>query len=229
VSELTTQLMNARQEVERDKAVMVLADELVTAVQAGDAEGLISCVTRAMGMPRHATVRDPQTRPKVVIYKYLCPYCDPAGPMNPGGVAGRVGDRVCVDCSGAGVLTADQVPDPSVFGPGELREIPRPPAVMRRPCTDCAYRPGSPESDTHPDMLGVPVRPDAEVPFFCHHGMVRVGENSYEASAYVGTLPLGAMVCAGWWALATGEPLPDGAYRDPGGSLRPDAAPEVPA
>lgn len=204
-----------------------LARRMLDAFEAGDAAEVISCATQALGMPLHQTVRNPAGRPPVVIYRYLCPWCDPAGPFNPGGQAGNAPDGArCLDCHGRGVLTAEDVRDPSVFEAGELREVPRPPAVMRSPCVDCAYRPGSPESDTHPDMLGVPVRPDAAVPFFCHHGMVRVGDG-YESPAYVGTLPLGAMVCAGWWALARGEVLPVEAFRDPGGANRAESAPEV--
>jgi hypothetical protein len=205
-----------------------LAMELLDAVDAGDAAATISCLTQAMGLPKHQTVHDAVPVPKVVIYRWLCPWCDPQGPFNAGGSVGRMPDGgKCLDCLGRGVLTTDQIKDPSVFEPGELREVPRPPAVMRTPCTDCAYRPGSPEDDTHPDMSGVAVRPDADRPFFCHHGMVRVGDG-YESPAYVGTLPLGAMVCAGWWSMATGGGLPVKAFRDPGGADRPESAPPVP-
>lgn len=215
-------------QVARSRVRENLALRMLAAFDAGDAAGIVSCATQALGMPLHHTVRDPAVRPEVVIYRWVCPWCDPTGPFNPGGEAGRSPDGGrCDDCMGRGVLTADDLRDPSAFEPGELREVPRPPAVMRNPCVDCAYRPGSPESDTHPDMLGVPVRPDERVPFFCHHGMVRVGDG-YESPAYVGTLPLGAMVCAGWWALARGEPLPERAFHDPGGANRPESAPEVP-
>ena len=212
----------------RTGAMQDLGADLVAAVNDGQAEDLAAVLTRAMGLPRHQTLRGVgESRPAVVIYRYVCPYCDPAGRMNPGGSPGRMPDGgKCLDCVGVGLLTAGQLPHPEVFEPGELREVPRPPGVMRRPCVDCAYRPGSPEADTHADMLGVPVRPDADVPFFCHHGMVRQGDG-YESPAYVGSLPLGAMVCAGWWSLATGEPLPDEAFRDPGGACRREDAPEV--
>jgi hypothetical protein len=209
----------------RTRAAEVLAAEMLAAVQAGDAETMLSCMTQALGLSRHQTVRQQDQRPPVVIYKWFCPWCDPQGPMNPGGVVGRVGGpdgEKCRDCLGRGVLTEDEIRDPSAFGAGELREVPRPPAVMRSPCVDCAYKPGSPESPE-----GVSYRPDAAVPFFCHHGMVRVGDG-YEAPAYVGTMPLGAMVCAGWWALATGGALPTAPFRDPGGADRPESAPEVP-
>lgn len=212
----------------RTSARESLGLRMLAAFEAGDAAEMLSCVTQALSLPLHQTVRDPAARPRVVIYRFICPWCDPEGPFNPGGRSGRTQDGgKCLDCVGLGVLTAEDLRDPSVFGPGELREVPRPPAVMKSPCVDCAYRPGSPESDTRPDMVGVPVRPGGDVPFFCHHGMVRVGDG-YESPAYVGTLPLGAMVCAGWWALARGEVLPVEAFRDPGGANRPESAPEVP-
>ncbi len=213
-------------EIEQGTGARELADDLLAAVEAGDGDAMLSCMTRALGLPRH-TALPGRTKPEVRIHKYRCPWCDPDGPFNTGGTAGRVGGVKCIDCTGTGVLSAEQVPNPGVFEPGELVELGRPPAVMRQPCVDCAYRPGSPEDDTHPDMLSVAARPGVDTPFFCHHGMVRVGDG-YEAVAYYGTLPLGAMVCAGWWALATGNPLPDKEFRDPGGADRPADAPEVP-
>lgn len=211
----------------RTGALGDLGNDLIEAVNSGSADELASVLGRAMGLPRHMVPRAAGApRPHVVVYRYVCPYCDPQGRMNPGGSPGRLaGGAKCLDCVGVGLLTAAQLPHPEVFEPGELRELPRPPGVMRRPCVDCAYRPGSPEADTHEDMLGVPIRPGPDVPFFCHHGMVRQGDG-YESPAYVGTLPLGALVCAGWWALANGESLPEEAFRDPGGSCRREDAPE---
>lgn len=210
---------------ERTGAAESLGRELVAAVESGDAGKLSSVLTQAMGYSRHQSVGS--ARPQVVIYKYRCPYCDPEGQFNRGGSWGRMADGgKCLDCLGRGVLTADEIRDPSVFAPGELKEVGRPPAVMKSPCVDCAYRPESPESDTHADMLGVPIRPDAGAPFFCHHGLIRQG-GGYEPQAYYGLVPLGAMVCAGWWALATGEALPEVPFRDPGGACRRESAPEV--
>jgi hypothetical protein len=100
------------------------------------------------------------------------------------------------------------------------RPLPRPPAVMRRPCVDCAYRPGSPEEET---------RPAGEHPFYCHHGMLRAeedGQVGYLSAASFGGQTLGGFVCAGWWALVTGEPLPAEPFRDPGGADRPEAVPQ---
>lgn len=181
-----------------------LADELVDAVRAGDAEGLQAAVMCGLGMPRHAHIKG--TAPKAMIYRYFCPACDKTGRCPEDG--GR-----CYACAGSGMLRDDD-------GWEGLEEVPRPPAVMKSPCVDCAYRPGSPED-------GNDVRPDAATPFFCHHGLHRVGDG-YEATAYVGSLPLGAMVCAGWWDMAHGRELPAKPFRDPGGANRPESAPDLP-
>jgi hypothetical protein len=142
--------------------------------------------------------------PLAVVYRWVCPYCDGRGRWE--------GGERCLDCHGHGLTN-----DVAGYDPAELTPAPRPPAVMRNPCLDCAYRPGSPEEDGP--------RPGAETAFFCHHGMHRIGDG-YVETATIGGLPLGAMVCAGWWALANGQPLPDAAFRDPGGSDRRQDAPE---
>ncbi|MDT0435661.1 MULTISPECIES: hypothetical protein [Streptomyces] len=79
---------------------------------------------------------------------------------------------------------------------------------MRTPCADCAYRPGSPEREA----LGAQL-PENE-PFFCHQGLPISATGAYTPVATFRGLPLGAMVCAGWWAAQTGEPLPGKPYRD---------------
>lgn len=155
--------------------------------------------------------------PRVTITRFLCPWCSGRGRW-------FTGER-CHPCGTSGV-TDDPTPgidfsrdyggqEPPAVEP---MPFPRPPAVMRRPCVDCAYRNGAPEEG---------IRPGPEAPFFCHHGLVRV-DGGYLAPAQVGSMPLGAMVCAGWWAQCTGEPLPAESFRDPGGADRPDAAPEQP-
>lgn len=142
----------------------------------------------------------------VTIYRYVCPYCDGKGRWATDG-------ETCLSCAGFGLC--NEAPG---FSEHQLKRAPKPPAVMARPCTDCAYRPGSPEEDSAS-------LPGPAAPFFCHHGMFRVGDG-YAATAMTDNgLPLGAMVCAGWWALATGEPLPERAFRDPGGSDRRADAP----
>lgn len=152
------------------------------------------------------------------VARWHCPFCDPRGPLAdtipPGTLVGywASGER-CMHCVGTG-YTNDQ----AGFDEHELNEATIPPAVMRRPCVDCAYRPGSPEHNT-----GILPGPDAG-PFYCHHGLRRSGD-SYVSPAMLGTRPIGAMVCAGWYAQALGKPLPAEAFRDPGGADRPDAAP----
>lgn len=151
--------------------------------------------------------------PKAIVYRWRCPWCDPE--------TGRIGDDVCPHCHGE-TLTNDVGDWPEA----ELVRAPRPPGVMKRPCVDCAYRPGSPETDVgHPGAPCGP--PGAETPFFCHTGLVRVGDG-YSPPALVNGLPLGALVCAAWWALATGEPvLPLAEYRDRAGNDRSEDAPDA--
>ena len=144
----------------------------------------------------------------ITIFKYVCPYCDGTGRWSPDG-------ETCLECNGLGLCN-----DPTGYADTELTRAPRPPAVMARPCTDCAYRPGSPEE-------GSESLPGVGAPFFCHHGMFRVGEGYVATAITDGGLPLGAMVCAGWWALANGEPLPEREFRDPGGSNRRTDAPRL--
>lgn len=145
----------------------------------------------------------------VTFFRWICPYCHGTGTW-------AEGER-CMNCHGYGLT--DEVEG---FDEADLTLAPTPPAVMRAPCVDCAYRPGSPED-------GSPQRPGPDKPFYCHHGMHRVGD-SYVGPALVNNeLPLGAMVCAGWWALATGNPLPEKAFRDPGGSDRSQDAPRADA
>lgn len=167
-----------------------------------------------LSLPRYRI--DPSA-PEVTCTPYVCPWCLGHGRWRSG--------EGCIHCASTG-LTDDPSPGVDLAGDYgdqepptvEARRLPRPPAVMRKPCVDCAYRSGSPEED---------VRPGPEKPFFCHHGLHRVGD-SYHAPAQLGTMPLGAMVCAGWWALLMGEERPAEPFRDPGGADRPEAAPELP-
>lgn len=142
---------------------------------------------------------------KALVYRYICPYCEGTGKWTEG--------EKCMNCHGYG-LTNDAIG----FEPAELVEAPRPPAAMTRPCADCAYRPGSPEQDS--GQL-----PGPDVPFFCHHGLWRIGDGYVSTALLDDRLPLGAMLCAGWWALATGKPLPARDFRDPGGNDRHHDAP----
>jgi hypothetical protein len=173
------------------------------------------------GLPRHTVVPgSPSSR--AVIYRWQCPICRGTGFW-----CLETRER-CSHCQGYGLTN-----DVAGWDEAELTPAPRPPAVMKSPCVDCAYRPGSPEDPATAD--GSTLRPPgASTPFFCHHGMHRLPDGGYESPAYVGSVPLGAMVCASWWALASGEELPDAGlapFRDPGGANRaesaPDSVPEV--
>lgn len=126
------------------------------------------------------------------IYPYRCPYCV-------GGYTGP-GER-CMHCAGTSLTD-----DPS----GGAERAPRPPGVMRTACADCAFRAGSPELEANGVQL-----PEDE-PFFCHQGLPVTATGAYMPVAMFNGLPLGAMVCAGWWAMRTGEPLPERPYREVG-------------
>lgn len=131
---------------------------------------------------------------ELLILPFKCPFCV-------GGIGPSVGDGVerCMHCSGVG-LTDDPC--------GDAERAPRPPGVMRAPCGDCAFRPGSPELEANGAQL-----PDEE-PFYCHQGLPISAYGAYTPVATFRGLPLGAMVCAGWWALKTGDPLPARPYRE---------------
>lgn len=143
----------------------------------------------------------------VTFFRWICPWCKGTGRWNGEG-------ELCLNCNGYGLTN-----DVEGWDEPDLTPAPTPPAVMRSPCMDCAYRPGSPED-------GSPALPGPAKPFFCHHGLHRVGDSYVGPALLDSGLPLGAMVCAGWWALATGKPLPERAFRDPGGSDRHEDAPE---
>lgn len=128
---------------------------------------------------------------KLTITPWKCPLCV-------GGLIGTDGER-CLHCHGTG-LTDDPL--------GDAERAPRPPAVMRAACADCAFRRGSPELEA----LGASLPVDE--PFFCHQGVPVSGKGAYEPTAMFNGLPLGLMVCAGWWADQTGDQLPEREYRE---------------
>ena len=133
--------------------------------------------------------------PGLYITPWKCPFCV-------GGIAPSEGgqDRErCLHCSGSGLTNQPC---------GDAERAPRPPGVKRTPCGDCAYRAGSPELDANGAQL-----PEDE-PFFCHQGLPVNAFGAYTPVAMFRGLPLGAMVCAGWWAIQTGEPLPAKPYRE---------------
>lgn len=119
---------------------------------------------------------------ELTITPWKCPFCV-------GGLVTTDGDR-CLRCAGTG-LTDKPLGDADV--------APRPPAVMRSACADCAFRRGSPELENAGTQL-----PDQE-PFFCHQGVPVSASGAYQPTAMFRGLPLGLMVCAGWWAVQTGE------------------------
>lgn len=134
------------------------------------------------------------TTNELLILLYKCPFC--LGGLTADGADGT---EPCHHCSGVG-LTDDPC--------GEAERAPRPPAVMRAPCADCAYRPGSPELEANGAQL------PSDEPFFCHQGVPVSARGAYTPVATFRGLPLGLMVCAGWWALKTGEQLPGKPYRE---------------
>ncbi|BDT39521.1 hypothetical protein [Streptomyces yaizuensis] len=137
----------------------------------------------------------------VTIYAYRCPYCDD----------GDMGDSVgrCLHCAGAGRITRD---DAAGIPEQDLVRLPVPPGVAKRACGGCATRPGSPEREDGRD-------PGEDMPFWCHVGMGHAYGGEYRPAGFVTgpggeEFPLGALVCAGWWAKATGSPMPREEFRD---------------
>jgi len=133
--------------------------------------------------------------PRLIIYAWVCPWCN-------GGREPFDTPSGCLHCAGAGITD-----DVAGWDPAELARAPRPPAVMARPCHDCAFRPGSPEQDSPSVTIS------EESPFYCHQGLPAVN-GRYQPTAYLGTLPLGSMVCAGWWDTVTGAQPPTKPYRE---------------
>jgi hypothetical protein len=203
--------------VEVGERLAKLADDITAAVAAGDDETLRRTLLTAAGLPRHLTLNTDQERPRVYLAPFLCPICKGAGYLD--------GAR-CDDCLGYGIFDGDG------WDPADLELGPLPPALMRQPCVDCAFRPGSPEREDEAASYGEgigTVGPSPKVPFFCHHGMHRVdapGGVGYESPAYAGSMPIGAFLCRGWWDTVTGAPPPAKPFRDPGGSSRPEQAPD---
>lgn len=146
------------------------------------------------------------------VSPFLCAWCD--------GIGRWASGETCHACGGGGQVPSDREKGVNSDG-AETRPVrlAKPPGVMAAPCADCAFRPGSPEE------LGD--QPPADIPFHCHHGLTRVGDG-YVSPVYLNGAPVGALVCAGWWAARIdGKPLPRVAFTDPGGSDRTASAPKA--
>lgn len=137
----------------------------------------------------------PERAPRrVVVDRWICPWCSGAGryrdgPAQPAGTGER-----CYDCAGTG-LTSTR-PSPDAWAPEEILCSPRPPALMKSPCNDCAFRPDSPETESGDHTAG---RISPDIPFWCHKGMHNAAGERWVPTAWVGDIPLGAMLCRGWW------------------------------
>lgn len=153
-------------------------------------------------------------RERVRLSPFVCPWCRGTGKW-------ASGER-CMSCLADG-LTDDPTPGvdlsreyPLGVTPPELSPapLPRPPAVMRSSCGDCAFRPGSPEDLGGEGMGSVSI----DAPFFCHHGMATKTADpvDYAPAAWIGTRPLGYFVCAGWWQVVVeGQRPPTEPYEPP--------------
>lgn len=125
---------------------------------------------------------------RVRALTWLCPLCegsgDEAGPG--GGGAGR-----CLHCAGEGLVSDEQA-----AGWEGAQRAPRPPAVRRTPCHDCAFRPFSQEDENNQAL------PDSDSVFFCHQGLSMNAHGEYVPLLWAAGLPVGSLVCAGWWDIA---------------------------
>lgn len=144
-------------------------------------------------MSLHGRTPPPVTGTTLLLWH--CPVCD---------LDGQGVDSGCLHCHGTGFT------DNIAGWEDAARPAPRPPAVMARPCADCAFRIGSPEQDEDWELreLG-----EADRPFWCHQGMPLV-RGGYSPTAMIAGIPLGYKVCGGWWDwVATGR-LPAKPYRE---------------
>lgn len=138
--------------------------------------------------------------PTVTVSPFYCPQCTGQPRANDCHFCGRTG------------LTEDVIG----WDPAEVVPAPRPPAVMKRPCADCAFRCGSPEQEADYELHGLR---DRNRPFYCHTGLPLIEGHyrpvaEYQPHPEAPVLPLGAMVCAGWWDWRVGGMLPIKPYRE---------------
>ena len=135
------------------------------------------------------TGRVPTDTPPPTLLPYRCP--------DPSCHRGRWPDNSrCMCCNGASYVTREQG-EPWLDEGEELEPAPVPLGVMRSPCAGCALRPGSPEREAG-------ASPPVEAVFWCHKGMEQDEHGNYlPAMAWMG-VPVGYMVCRGWYNLASG-------------------------
>lgn len=119
------------------------------------------------------------------IRAWVCPLCEGLGRWEDG-------DR-CAWCTGHGLVSEE--PDPEDWPDVTIRRAPRPPAVAKQMCRDCAFRRRSPESERPPPL---------DRPFYCHRGTLATA-NGYSAPIMYHGSPIGEQLCAGWWWRATGD------------------------
>ncbi|MCZ0996374.1 hypothetical protein O1L44_29970 [Streptomyces noursei] len=127
------------------------------------------------------------TANELLILLYKCPFC--LGGLTADGAGGT---EPCHHCSGVG-LTDDPC--------GNAERAPRPPAVMRTPA------PTAPTGPDHPSWR--PTTPSS--PTTNRSSATKACPSPHAAPTprrHLPRPPLGLMVCAGWWALKTGEQLP---------------------
>ncbi|MEZ0073620.1 hypothetical protein [Planotetraspora sp. GP83] len=129
------------------------------------------------------------------VYPFRCPSCEGEGRWDDY-------DR-CHLCLGSGAVTAQQMRDWADGDPtcAPVR-VPTPAAVRKGQCGECAFRQGAPEEDEPPPL---------DRPFYCHATMPVV-DGEYAPVAWYKGMPLGALVCAGWWRAVTEQPLDPAPY-----------------
>lgn len=178
---------------ESDEPALPMMVKTMGGPDLGEYRQALEAVVAALHAPR--TELAPSATDMIVL-PYICPMCEGDGRCE--SLAGR-----CPECDGRGAISNQAAEIWADVADVQLKRAPTPPAVMRSPCGSCAFRPGAPEEDEPPSL---------EQPFYCHTGMPVVS-GSYAPIAWAKGMPLGAMVCAGWWAAVTDKDLPARAYR----------------
>lgn len=119
-----------------------------------------------------------------MILDRLCPVCE------------GTGDRPCL-CDGRGLVSAEEAARWLEMG-DVLVVVPPPPAEMRRPCGDCAFRADSPEHESGL-IYQITESVEAGQPFHCHVGMHMTVDGRYQPREVdAAGAPVGHPICAGW-------------------------------